>query len=87
MTSKLLKLMKWYKKCGALRDLYNLKSVKNTHGGVLILVCRLKPTTLPKLTLFHGCFSRFLNGTNGTKTRNAPRIIRINHDFSSGNAN
>ena len=34
---------------------YNLKNVKNTHGGVLIL----KPATLLKLTLLHGFFSRF----------------------------
>ena len=46
--------------------LYNLKNVKNAHGGVLILL---------KLTPLHGCFSRFLNGTNGTKSRNAPQII------------
>ena len=29
---------------------------------------------LLKLTLFHGCLSRFLNCTNGTKTRNAPHL-------------
>ena len=34
----------------------------------------LKPATLLKLTLLHGCFSRFLNCTNGTKSRNAPHI-------------
>ena len=32
---------------------YNLKNVKKTHG-VLLLV---KPTTLLKVTLLHGCFS------------------------------
>ena len=31
-----------------------------------------------KLTLLHGCFSRFLNGTNGTKSRNEPQIIPYN---------
>ena len=36
------------------------KREKNTHGT--------------KLTLLHGCFSRFLNCTNGTKSRNAPHI-------------
>ena len=41
----------------------NLKNVKNTHGGVLHLVL--------KETLLHGCFSRFLNCTHGTKSRNA----------------
>ena len=29
----------------------------------------LKPATLLKVTLLHGCFSRFLNCTNGTKLR------------------
>ena len=33
-----------------------------------------KITTLLKLTLLHGCFSRFLNCTNGTKSRNAPQM-------------
>ena len=42
------------------------KNVKNTHGGVLILVL--------ELTLRHGCFSRFLNCTNGAKSRNASHI-------------
>ena len=41
----------WYYLC-------NLKNVKNTHGGVLLLV-----------TLFHECFLRFLNCTIGTKSR------------------
>ena len=26
------------------------------------------------LTLLHGCFSHFLNCTNGTKSRNAPHL-------------
>ena len=46
--------------CDALRDLYNLKNVKNTHGEVLLLVKF-------QAILLHGCFSRFLNCTNGTK--------------------
>ena len=29
-----------------------------------------KPATLLKVTLLHGCFSRLLNCTNGTKSRN-----------------
>ena len=36
---------------------YNLKNVKNTHRGVLLLV---KPATLLKVTLLYRCFSRFL---------------------------
>ena len=34
----------------------------------------LKPGTLLKITFLHRCLSRFLNCTNGTKSRNAPRI-------------
>ena len=37
--------------------MYNLKNVKNTHGGVLLLV-KLQAV---KVILLHGCFSRFLN--------------------------
>ena len=46
--------------CDALRDLVlfvQFRNVKNSHDGVL-----------PLVTLFHGCFSRFLNCTNGTKS-------------------
>ena len=39
-------------------------------------VAGFKPATLLKLTLLHGCFSRLLNCTNGTKSRNAPHIPR-----------
>ena len=35
---------------------------------------RLKPATLLKVTLFRGCFSRFLNCTNHTKSRNNVRM-------------
>ena len=48
--------------------------MKNTHGGVLILV-KFQPATLLKVTLFHGCFSRFLTFTNDTKSRKASHII------------
>ena len=41
-------------------------SLLNTH------ICGAKPTPLLKLTLLHRCFSRFLNCTNGTKSRNLP---------------
>ena len=39
--------------------------VKNILGGVLLL----------KVTLPYGCFSRILNWTNGTKSRNASHIL------------
>ena len=52
--------------CDVLHDLVpfvQLENVKNTHGEMLLL--------LLKVTLFHGCFSRYLNCTNGTKSRKA----------------
>ena len=49
--------------------LYNFKNVKSKHGGVVLLV-----KTLPKVTLLHGYFSRFLNCANVTKSRNALQI-------------
>ena len=57
--------------CAIWYHLYNFKNVKNTHGGVLILV---KLQALLRLTLLHGCFSRFLNCTNGTKLCNASQL-------------
>ena len=50
---------------------YNLKNVKNTHGGVLLLV---KLQAEAKVTVLHGCFSRFLNCAYCTKSRNASHI-------------
>ena len=38
-------------RCTIWYHLYNLKNLKNTHGGVLKLKLNL--------TLLHGCFSRF----------------------------
>ena len=46
------------------------KNVKNTHGGVLLLVL--------KVTLLHGCFSRILYCTNDTKFRKASHLYRLN---------
>ena len=45
---------------------YKLKNVKNTLAGVFLLV-KLQA----KVTLLHGCSSRFLNCTNGTESRKA----------------
>ena len=50
--------------CANRNHVYNLKNVKNTHGRVLI-----------KVTILHGCFSRFLNCTNSTKLRKVSRIL------------
>ena len=61
--------------CAIWYHLYNLINVENTHGGVLLLVnLKAWPATLTKVTLLHGCFSRSLNCTNGTKARNAPHL-------------
>ena len=52
----------------ALRNLVAFEQFKkreNTHGGVIFLV------KLQAEALFHGCFSSFLNCTNGTKLRKA----------------
>ena len=57
--------------------LHNLKNMKDTHGGVLLLV---KPATLLKITLLHGCFSRFLNSTNGTKLGKASHLHKFKSD-------
>ena len=60
--------------CPIWHHLYILKNVKNTHGGVLLLV-----TLQDFLTLFHGCFLRFLNCTNDTKSRNASHMFKVNN--------
>ena len=49
--------------CAILYHLYYFKNVKNTHGGVLLLVL--------KVTLLHWCFLRFLNCANSAKSRKA----------------
>ena len=38
--------------------LYNLRSMKNTHGAVLLLA---EACNFTKRRLVHGCFSRFLD--------------------------
>ena len=41
------------------------------HANILNYSCNfILPATLPKVALLHGCFSRFLNFTNGSKSRN-----------------
>ena len=42
------------------------------------------PVTLLKVTLLHGCFLRFLNCTNGAKSRNASHIIYPFFNFGRG---
>ena len=68
-------------RCAIWYPLCNLKNVKNAHGGVLPLVVKLqvalvvKLATLLKVTFLHLCFSRFLNCTNGTKSRKGSHMI------------
>ena len=53
--------------CAIWYHLYNIKNVKNTHGGVLLLVLKVTP--------LHGCFSCFLNCSNDNKPRKAPHMV------------
>ena len=57
----------------------HLKNVKITHEGVLLLV--KFATLLKKVTLLHGCFPRFLNCTNGTKSRNTSQMTYLTRLF------
>ena len=40
-------------------------------------VSGFQPATLLKVKLLHGCFSRFLHSTNGTKSYNASHMLTI----------
>ena len=63
--------------------LYNLKNVKNTHGGVLLLV-KLQAATLLKVTLLYWCFSRFLNCTNGIISQKTSHIyVFVEHTVAN----
>ena len=56
--------------------LHNLKNMKNTPEGMLLLVkLKAKPAILVKVTFLHECFSCFLNCTNGIKLRNASHLM------------
>ena len=39
----------------------------------------IKPATLLKVTLLHGCFSHFSSCTNGSKSCNASHILVDSH--------
>ena len=60
--------------CTILYHLYNLKNVKNTHGGALF-VAKLQVSGC------HGCYLRFLDCTDGTKSRNASHLLSIFNVF------
>ena len=63
-------------RCAIWYNLFNLKNVKNTDGVVLLLVkLQTKACNLLKVTLLHISFSRFLDCTNGTKSRIASTFL------------
>ena len=54
---------------------YQLRNVKNTHGGMLpLLKLQALACNLLKVTLLHRWFSSFLYCTNGTKSRNTSHM-------------
>ena len=65
--------------CVPLRDLVLLGQFKKCekYPWRSVNFSRLKPATLLKLTLLYGCFSCFLNCTNGTKLRNTPHLLKL----------
>ena len=58
-------------RCAIWYHLYHLRNMKNTHGGVLLLI---KLTTLLRVTLLHRCFSRFLNCTCSKTIYEKPKV-------------
>ena len=67
--------------CAIWYHLYNVTNVKNTHGGLLLLVKSKVATkasnftkSKTKVALLHRCFSRFLNCANGINSRKAPQM-------------
>ena len=66
-------------RCAIWYHWYNLKNVKKTHGGLLLLV---NLQALVKVTLLHWCFSRFLNCLNCYKLRKASQMS-LAHNFSA----
>ena len=57
--------------CDALHDLVTFVQFKKREKHPW------RSVNFSKLTLLHVCFSRFLNCTNVTKSRNAPHIISL----------
>ena len=60
-------------RCAIWYHLYNLKNVKNNHGGVLLSL---------KVTLLHVRFSSSLNCTTDTKSRNASHIAKSRQQYN-----
>ena len=67
--------------CWAIRyHLYNLKNVKNTHGGVLLyLKLQAKAFIFTKTGTPPRMFLRFLNCTNDTELRKASQIFTFSN--------
>ena len=63
---------------GALRDLVPFVQFKihekHPCRSATFSSVRLQPATLLKVTLLYGCFSYFLDCTNGTKLRNVSHM-------------
>ena len=62
--------------CDVLRNLVPFVQLKTWKTPMVecYFWVRLQPTTLLKVTLLHGCSSRFLNRTNETKWRKASHL-------------
>ena len=59
-----------------MRDLVPFVKFKKLEKRSWRSVPLLKPETLLKATLIHGCFSRFLNCTNGRTSRKSSYMFR-----------
>ena len=74
-------------RCTTWHHWYNLKNMKNTHGGVFFLVkLQAKTCNFTKSNTPSCVFSRFLNCTDGTKSRKALNIISFGSDCGSESA-
>ena len=56
--------------CAIWYHVYNLKHVKNTHGGRVLLLVKLQA-----LGFRDGCHSRFLNCTNRTRSHERLKYV------------
>ena len=64
--------------CDVLRDLVPfVQSKKREKHPWRNVTFRLKPVTLLKVTLLHGCVSCFLNCKNGAKSRDASHLLNL----------
>ena len=75
----------WVHKCGALRDFVAFVQFKKREKQPWRSVTVSKvaePATLLKVTLLHGCFSRFLNCTIGTINRATHKFFPMFPDIS-----